>query len=84
MVGIAHGVCSTIDADGAAILDIEHNQILTLNATGAYVWEKMRHGQTAEEIVRDLSHETGADPLLVSEDVRAFVEQLVQKRLLRS
>ena len=84
MVEIAHGVCSTIDADGAAILDIEHNQILTLNATGAYVWKKMQHGQTTEEIVRSLSQETGADPLLVAEDVRAFVEQLVQKCLLRT
>jgi Coenzyme PQQ synthesis protein D (PqqD) len=84
MVEIAHGVRSTINADGAALLDIEHNQIVTLNATGAYIWGKMQHGQTVEDIIGNLSHETGADPLLVAEDVHGFVEQLVQKRLLRS
>jgi hypothetical protein len=83
MVEIAHGVSSTISADGAAILDTDHNQIVTLNATGAYVWEKIQSGETAEGIVQNLSYETGADPLLVAEDVRAFIEQLVQKRLLR-
>jgi hypothetical protein len=68
--------------DGAAILDVSRRQIMTLNSTGAYIWDKLQHGKTVNEVVRDLAHECSADPLVVARDVQIFLEQLKAKHLL--
>ena len=75
---------SIIDHDGAVILDIEHDAMLTLNFTGGYVWEKLKQGKLIDEIVCELASETGMDRSTVELDVQAFVEQLLAKQLLRA
>jgi Coenzyme PQQ synthesis protein D (PqqD) len=70
------------DQDGAAILDIERGLISTLNPTGAYVWQGLQRGESLETIIANLARETGEESLLVERDVREFVEDLKQKRLL--
>jgi Coenzyme PQQ synthesis protein D (PqqD) len=74
---------SVVDRDGAVVLDIEHDEIVTLNSTGGYVWERLQKQNSLEEIVRDLANETGADIAVVDADVHAFVEQLRAKGLQR-
>jgi hypothetical protein len=71
-----------VDQDGAAILDIERGLISTLNPTGAHVWQGLQRGESLETIIANLAHETGEETLLVERDVREFVEDLKQKRLL--
>jgi len=71
-----------VNDDGAAILDIEHGSISTLNPTGAYVWQGLRRGESLETIIANLARDTGEEFLLVEHDVRKFVEDLKQKRLL--
>jgi hypothetical protein len=71
-----------VDQDGAAILDIERGLISTLNPTGAHVWQGLQRGESLETIIANLAHETGEESLLVERDVREFVEDLKQKRLL--
>ncbi len=71
-----------VSGDGAAILDMEHDSISTLNPTGAYVWQGLQQGQSIETVIANLARDTGADALLVESDVREFVEELQQKRLL--
>jgi hypothetical protein len=71
-----------VSPDGAAILDIEHDSISTLNPTGAYVWQGLQRGESLETVIAKLARETGEDPLLVERDVRDFVEELQQKQLL--
>jgi hypothetical protein len=75
---------SIIDQDGAVILDIERDAMLTLNSTGGYVWEKLRQGKLIDEIICELAREAGIDPEIVGRDVHAFLEELKSKRLLRS
>ena len=75
---------SIVDHDGAVILDIDHDLMLTLNSTGAYVWARLQQGRLMDEIVADLASESGADIATVNRDVRAFMEQLMSKRLLRA
>jgi hypothetical protein len=82
MSKIAAHASSTGDEDGAAILDIAHNQIITLNATGAFVWERLKHGEPVNRIVQELAQVGGTDPHVVEEDVRVFIGQLTEKRLL--
>ena len=73
---------TVVDQDGAAILDIEQGLVSTLNPTGAYVWQRLQHGEALETIIANLAHETGEESLLVERDVCEFVEDLKQKRLL--
>jgi hypothetical protein len=73
---------SVVDQDGAVILDIERGLISTLNPTGAYVWQGLERGESLETIMANLARETGEESLRVERDVREFVEDLKQKRLL--
>ncbi|HEY2470921.1 MAG TPA: PqqD family protein [Terracidiphilus sp.] len=82
MVDVAPHIRSIVDHDGAVILDIERDSMLTLNSTGGYVWQKLRQGKLIDEIVSELAEETGADLLTVDRDVRAFLEELKSKHLL--
>jgi len=72
---------SIVDHDGAVILDIECNSMLTLNATGGYVWEKLQQGQSIPDIVRELAAETLTEIAVVERDVREFLEDLKSKHL---
>ena len=74
---------SVVDEDGAIILDIEHDSMITLNPTGAYIWQRLQQGKLAHEIVRELAHDTGADVSMVDRDVHIFLEQLKSKHLMR-
>jgi hypothetical protein len=73
---------SVVDGDGTVILDIEHDAIVTLNSTGGYVWDRLQRGKLMDDIVRELAAETGTDITVVDRDVRAFMGQLMSKRLL--
>ena len=67
---------SVVDHDGAVILDIEYDTMLTINSTGSYVWEAVQRGKQIEEIIRELANDTGADPVTVGRDVHAFLDDL--------
>jgi hypothetical protein len=82
MLTIAPQIRSIVDHDGAVILDIKRDAMLTLNSTGGYVCEKLKQGKLIDEIVSELASETGADPVAVDCDVRAFLDELKSKRLL--
>jgi hypothetical protein len=73
---------SVVDQDGAVILDIEHDTMLTLNSTGGYIWQKLQEGKLIDEIVCELSRDTGVDRAIVDRDVHDFLEQLKSKHLL--
>jgi Coenzyme PQQ synthesis protein D (PqqD) len=73
---------SIVNRDGAVILDIPRNQMVTLNSTGGYIWNKLQQGESAEQIVRELSAESNTDPIVVERDVHAFLKQLMSKHLL--
>ena|SRR6266436_634367 len=73
---------SVVDHDGAVILDIPHDTMLTLNSTGGYIWQKLEQGKLIDEIVSELSRDTGVDLAVVDRDVHAFLEQLKSKHLL--
>ena len=68
--------------DGAAILDTRLGTILTLNFTGAYVWQALGRGEAPETIAMDLSAETGEQLDSIERDVREFIEALKEQHLL--
>jgi hypothetical protein len=81
-IGPAPEVRSIVDQDGAVILDLRYETMLILNATGGYIWERLRQGQLVDEIIADLARDTGADRSVVEPDVAAFMEELKTRRLL--
>lgn len=83
MVRVKTGLESTIDNDGAAILDAETGVISTLNPTGAYVWKHLSAGLSLEEIIAGLAVETGESASLIERDVRKFVDQLQKEGLVQ-
>lgn len=82
MSEIATRIRSTVDGDGGVILDIDRNQIVTLNSTGGFIWERLKRGESLDMIVQELAQATETDPHVVEQDVRAFLGQLAEKRLL--
>jgi len=56
--------------------------MLTLNSTGGYIWQRLQQGRLIEEIVSELSQDTGIDIAVIDRDVHEFLEQLKTRHLL--
>jgi hypothetical protein len=56
----------------------------TLDPTAGYVWQRLQQGKGLEEIVSDLSRDTGTEYAVVLRDVSDFFEQLKAKHLIDS
>lgn len=50
--------------------------MITLNPTGAYIWELLEQEQTVESLVKALTDRYEVDAAKAREDVEAFVERL--------
>ena len=72
---------SLVTPDGAVILDAQQNLVITVNAVGGYVWDRLQNGKSVDSIVRDLIQDTGTDATTVERDVREFLEDLTAKHL---
>ena len=70
------------DGDGVVLLDMQQGMMVTLNATGGYIWNKMRTGRSVDEIIGDLACDTGEDPLVIADDVHQFLDQMIAKRFI--
>jgi Coenzyme PQQ synthesis protein D (PqqD) len=72
---------SRVTPDGAMLLNIAADEVITLNSSGGYIWARLEEGKTIDEIVGMLAGETMQDSTIVASDVREFVEQLTLKQL---
>lgn len=59
---------------GAAVVDL--NGLLTLNATGRWLWERLAPGRTAADLARELAAEFDVGEAEALADVEAFVAEL--------
>jgi coenzyme PQQ synthesis protein D (PqqD) len=71
-----------VNEDGTAILNTHAGTMTTLNATGAYIWQALERGETAEAIAADLARKTGEAVDLVERDIVAFLIDLREQHLL--
>jgi hypothetical protein len=83
MLEISSTLTSVCSEDGVAILDIDRNQIITLNSTGGFIWERLKRGDVPTQIIQDLACATDTDPRVVGEDLNAFLNQLAENGLLK-
>ena len=57
------------------------NEIMSLNETGAFLWEILKNGATSEELVSSLVREYEVDEPTAVKDVDEFLTQLRRKEL---
>jgi hypothetical protein len=81
MVTLNSHLRSIVSHDGAVILDIPQNALITLNSTGAYIWERLQRGMSADAIAVELARDTGVDQSTVANDIDEFIGQLQAKHL---
>ncbi len=84
MSGITPNLRSIVNEDGAVILDIPRDRMVTFNPTGGYIWDRLSQGKTIEETAHDLAAETHTELAQVEKDIRVFVEQLMSNHLFQS
>ena len=65
---------------GAKVIDF--NCMITLNDTGAFLWQRMQDECTADELTEALLEEYDVSPATAAADVAKFIEKLQQAALL--
>jgi hypothetical protein len=76
MLSISSSIRSAKTPDGAVLLDIHHNRMLTMNALGIAIFELIAKGRGETEIVEEISRICGASREIVAADVKEFLEAL--------
>lgn len=63
-------------------LDVARSEYLSINPSGTVLWRALEGGATRSDLVRRLEDEFGIDADAARRDVDAFLESLVERRLL--
>lgn len=71
------------DGGGAVLLNLDTAAYHGVNETGSLIWESVREGKTLEDLVPQVAAVFEDAPPSLSEEIAAFVEDLVERDLLR-
>ncbi len=61
---------------------VDFKAIITLNETGAYLWELLREDTSKEKLLENMLKEYDADEKILSADIDEFLSVLEEKGLL--
>lgn len=61
---------------------VNFNAMITLNDTGAFLWEKLQNEITKEELLRAFLSEYDVDKETATKDLEEFIKQLEDGKLL--
>jgi DNA integrity scanning protein DisA with diadenylate cyclase activity len=67
--------------DGAVILNSTAGTITTLNSTGAFVWQGLERGESADMIAQNLARETGEEVAAIRNDLLGFIDCMKKAKL---
>jgi hypothetical protein len=67
--------------DGAVILNFVAGTITTLNSTGAFVWQGLERGESADMIAQNLARETGKEVTAIRYDLLEFIDSMKKAKL---
>jgi hypothetical protein len=82
MLTISQSIRLTKSQDGGILLDVEQGEIFRLNPVGTRIIELLKEGHDRPSLTRALSCEFGVPEQVVLEDVRDFLSQLRERRLI--
>ena len=57
------------------------NRIMSVNETGAFLWHMLENGAEKQELIDALLREYETDPQTAERDVEAFLNELLDKKL---
>ncbi len=77
-------VKASASEDGLILLDVDGGLVLASNAVGARIWQLIEQQRTQDDIARQLAEEFAIGVDRASQDVRAFVADLVDRGLVIS
>ena len=60
---------------------VDFNGMMSLNDTGAFLFNKLTKGTTEEQLIRDLMDEYSIDKELATKDVKDFIEKVESEGL---
>lgn len=78
---LADGVKAVANKDGGVALDTRRGMIFSLNPTGALILELLASGSSEEQITKEIARRCDAEAKQIAEDVRGFLDSLLQKGL---
>ena len=67
--------------DGAVLLHLGSGQYHTLNPVGARIWELLETPMSEAELTRQIVAEFEADDAAVAQDVKIFLGELLDRKL---
>src|ERR1700745_1899030 len=70
-----------ITTDGGVVLDLNHDRLLKLNTVGTEMWSLLSRGMSEEQVVEDIEHRYGVEPIRVKEDLRSFLRRVSELEL---
>ena len=79
---IPPGIRETASEDGGVLLDIDRGICFGLNSVGLKIWESLKQGCNADQIVEVLQHEYPVSRDELTNDVHAFLARLESSGLL--
>ncbi len=63
------------------IVDPDNSYLHELNETGSFIWKLMERAFSPEEIAKRLSKEFDVVPAEAADDVKDFIETLINKKI---
>jgi hypothetical protein len=70
-----------VNQDGAVILNSTAGTITTLNSTGAFVWQGLERGESADVIAQNLARDTGEEVAVIRNDLLGFIDSMKKAKL---
>ena|SRR5207302_4590014 len=79
---IPSSIKETASEDGGVLLDIDRGICFSLNSVGLKIWQCLKQGRTADQIVEALQGEYSVSREQLEDDVGTFLERLESSGLL--
>ena len=67
--------------DGAVLLNLDSGEYHGLNPVGAKIWEMLESPMSEPELCRRIEDAFGTDAETAAQDVRTFVQHLIDRKL---
>jgi len=79
---ISPTVVATEMPGGAVLIDSATGNCFELNLIGARVWERLRQGETPDDIAEALAEQCSVERSMISRDIAALIDDLTRHKIL--
>jgi hypothetical protein len=69
--------------DEVVMMDIDSGFYFGMNGVGSIIWQHLSNGITLEDLINNLMNEFNVDKQTCTSDTIAFLENLLEKKIIR-